>query len=194
MLNIIAGCLSPAFREFIRPEKPCMNVFPGFRIPEGSSSCSLWSCCFLSSWSCCLLSLLSCCLLSPLCHHWCPSCTPGCRPPHPGHLISFVGLIPWPSSSHCPLRRCHCGCTCHCHRCRPPPCWSWAWPWCSLSLPSHCFELHLFPPHKQLLTVVVLGAEVLVVLISPLSSPSFVIVIPIPWLPSCPILPPCPIG
>ena len=37
MLNIIGGCLSPAFRKFISLEKPCMNVFPGFRIPEGSS-------------------------------------------------------------------------------------------------------------------------------------------------------------
>ena len=38
MLNIIVGCLSPAFREFIRPKKPCMNVFPRFRIPEESSA------------------------------------------------------------------------------------------------------------------------------------------------------------
>ena len=30
MLNIIVGCLSPAFRKIIRLEKPCMNVFPGF--------------------------------------------------------------------------------------------------------------------------------------------------------------------
>ena len=40
MLNIIGGCLSPAFRKFIRLKTPCMNVFPGFRIPEGSSSAS----------------------------------------------------------------------------------------------------------------------------------------------------------
>ena len=31
---------------------------------------------------------------------------------------------------------------------------------------SHCFEVNLFPPHEQLLTVVVLGAEVVVVLSS----------------------------
>ena len=37
MFNIIVGCLSPAFRKFIRPEKPCMNVFSRFRIHEGSS-------------------------------------------------------------------------------------------------------------------------------------------------------------
>ena len=30
MLNIIVGCLSPAFRKIIRLEKPCMNVFPDF--------------------------------------------------------------------------------------------------------------------------------------------------------------------
>jgi len=30
VLNIIVGNLSPAFRKFIRLEKPCMNVFPGF--------------------------------------------------------------------------------------------------------------------------------------------------------------------
>ena len=30
MLNIIVGCLSPAFRKIIRPEKPCMDVFPDF--------------------------------------------------------------------------------------------------------------------------------------------------------------------
>ena len=30
MLNIIVGCLFPAFRKIIRLEKPCMNVFPDF--------------------------------------------------------------------------------------------------------------------------------------------------------------------
>ena len=30
MLNIIVGCLSPAFMKIIRLEKPCMNVFPDF--------------------------------------------------------------------------------------------------------------------------------------------------------------------
>ena len=30
VLNIIVGNLSPAFRKFIRLEKPCMNVFPVF--------------------------------------------------------------------------------------------------------------------------------------------------------------------
>ena len=38
MLNIIGECLILAFRKFIRLKKPCMNVFPGFRIPVGSST------------------------------------------------------------------------------------------------------------------------------------------------------------
>ena len=40
MLNIVVGCLIPSFSKFIRLKKPCMNVFPGFRIPEGSSAMS----------------------------------------------------------------------------------------------------------------------------------------------------------
>ena len=32
-------------------------------------------------------------------------------------------------------------------------------------LPSHCFVLHLFPPHEQLLAPVVLGAGVVVVVV-----------------------------
>ena len=58
--------------------------------------------------------------------------------------------------------------SCSC-RCCPPPSWSWAWSWCSLSSLSCCFELHLFPPREQL--AVVLGAEVVVGLISPLLFP-----------------------
>src|SRR5271154_4909331 len=43
VLNIIVGCLSPAFRKIIRLEKPCMNVFPGFswvQDPQGIISAS----------------------------------------------------------------------------------------------------------------------------------------------------------
>ena len=34
---------------------------------------------------------------------------------------------------------------------------------CHSFVPSHCSELHLFPPHKQLLVAVVLGAGVVAV-------------------------------
>ena len=37
MLNIIDGCLFLALKKFIRLEYPCMNSFPRFSIPEGSS-------------------------------------------------------------------------------------------------------------------------------------------------------------
>ena len=148
----------------------------------------LWFCCGACPSSLSLGAVVVPCLCGPVipCLHLvisCLSCIIGgvhhaplvIIPLHPGFLISFIGLIPWPLSSHSLLHYCCCWCTCHCccccccHHCHPPPSWSWASSWC-LSSPSHCFELHPFPPHEQLLAVVVLCAEVVVVLILPLLS------------------------